>query len=127
MLVVDADQKAISGHPGAPMLAAPTTYTLWQRILRHDPAGPSWINRDRTSWASNRRRPSWSPRVVTARVTVEEGSPLGSERAEPAGIALRMPTFGTSAPMKVVVEHFGFAADPVATAAKRALGHTPNL
>lgn len=47
MLAVDAVQKAKSGHPGTPMDAAPTAYTLWQRVLRYDPAEPSWINRDR--------------------------------------------------------------------------------
>ena len=47
MLVVDAVQKAKSGHPGTPMDAAPTVYTLWQRVLRYDPADPAWINRDR--------------------------------------------------------------------------------
>ena len=47
MLAVDAIQKAKSGHPGTPMDAAPTAYTLWQRVLRYDPASPSWINRDR--------------------------------------------------------------------------------
>lgn len=47
ILVVDAVQKAKSGHPGTPMDAAPTAYTLWQRILRFDPKNPDWINRDR--------------------------------------------------------------------------------
>ena len=47
MLVVDAVQKAKSGHPGTPMDAAPTAYTLWQRVLRYDPADPNWPNRDR--------------------------------------------------------------------------------
>ena len=47
MLVVDAVQKAKSGHPGTPMDAAPTAYALWQRVLRYDPADPGWINRDR--------------------------------------------------------------------------------
>ena len=47
MLAVDAVQKAKSGHPGTPMDAAPTAYTLWQRVLRYDPADPSWLNRDR--------------------------------------------------------------------------------
>jgi transketolase len=47
MLVVDAVQKAKSGHPGTPMDAAPTAYTLWQRVLRYDPADPGWVNRDR--------------------------------------------------------------------------------
>ena len=47
MLAVDAIQKAKSGHPGTPMDAAPAAYTLWQRMLRYDPADPDWINRDR--------------------------------------------------------------------------------
>jgi transketolase len=47
MLVVDAVQKAKSGHPGTPMDAAPTAYTLWQRVLRYDPTDPGWTNRDR--------------------------------------------------------------------------------
>jgi transketolase len=47
MLAVDAVQKAKSGHPGTPMDAAPAAYTLWQRVLRYDPADPGWINRDR--------------------------------------------------------------------------------
>src|SRR5579862_90517 len=47
MLAVDAVQKAKSGHPGTPMDAAPTAYTLWQRVLRYDPAAPAWLNRDR--------------------------------------------------------------------------------
>ena len=47
VLAADAIQKANSGHPGTPMGAAPTAYSLWQRILRYDPAAPRWINRDR--------------------------------------------------------------------------------
>jgi transketolase len=46
-LAIDAIQKANSGHPGTPMGAAPTAYTLWQRILRYDPQRPDWLNRDR--------------------------------------------------------------------------------
>jgi transketolase len=47
LLAADAVQKAKSGHPGTPMGAAPTAYTLWQRQLRYDPAAPEWMNRDR--------------------------------------------------------------------------------
>ena len=46
-LAIDAIQKANSGHPGTPMGAAPTAYTLWQRFLRYDPEQPMWPNRDR--------------------------------------------------------------------------------
>ena len=46
-LAIDAIQKANSGHPGTPIDAAPTAYTLWQRFLRYAPDDPRWINRDR--------------------------------------------------------------------------------
>ena len=46
-LSIDAVQAANSGHPGAPMALAPLVYTLWNRILRFDPADPIWPNRDR--------------------------------------------------------------------------------
>jgi transketolase len=46
-LSIDAIQKANSGHPGTPMALAPLAYTLWQRILRFDPADPIWPGRDR--------------------------------------------------------------------------------
>jgi len=46
-LAVDAVQKANSGHPGMPMGAAAMAYTLWARHMKHDPADPSWVDRDR--------------------------------------------------------------------------------
>jgi transketolase len=46
-LAVDAVQKANSGHPGAPMGAAPMAYALWNRVLKHNPADPAWPDRDR--------------------------------------------------------------------------------
>ena len=46
-LAIDAVQKANSGHPGAPMGLAACAYVLWQRHLRHNPADPTWFNRDR--------------------------------------------------------------------------------
>ena len=46
-LTIDAVQKAASGHPGAPMGLAPVAYTLWDRLLKHNPADPSWPDRDR--------------------------------------------------------------------------------
>lgn len=46
-LAVDAIQKAGSGHPGTPLDAAPTAYTLWRQFLRYDPRDPHWANRDR--------------------------------------------------------------------------------
>ena len=46
-LAVDGVQKAKSGHPGAPMGAAPMAYALWSRFLKHNPANPTWADRDR--------------------------------------------------------------------------------
>jgi transketolase len=46
-LSMDAVQKANSGHPGAPMGAAPMAYVLWTRFLRHSPTDPRWPDRDR--------------------------------------------------------------------------------
>ena len=46
-LTIDAVQAANSGHPGAPMGLAPAGYTLWNRVLRFDPADPIWPARDR--------------------------------------------------------------------------------
>ena len=46
-LAADAAEKAKSGHPGMPMGAAATAYTLWMRHLKHNPAAPAWPDRDR--------------------------------------------------------------------------------
>jgi transketolase len=47
MLSIDGVQRADSGHPGAPMGLAPAAYVLFTRIMRFNPANPSWPNRDR--------------------------------------------------------------------------------
>ncbi|WP_188964298.1 transketolase [Deinococcus aquiradiocola] len=46
-LSIDGVQQANSGHPGAPLGAAPMAYTLWQDFLRHNPRNPHWPGRDR--------------------------------------------------------------------------------
>src|SRR3970040_1244028 len=46
-LSAEAVQKAESGAPGLPMVAAPGGYSLWTRHLRHNPHNPQWVNRDR--------------------------------------------------------------------------------
>ena len=46
-LAMDAVQKANSGHPGTPMALAPVAYTLYTRVMRHNPANAAWPNRDR--------------------------------------------------------------------------------
>jgi transketolase len=46
-LAMDAVQKANSGHPGMPMGMAEIAVALWGGHYRHNPANPSWSNRDR--------------------------------------------------------------------------------
>ena len=47
VLAMDAVEQAGSGHPGTAMSLAPAAYLLFQEILRHDPADPGWLGRDR--------------------------------------------------------------------------------
>ena len=46
-LSMDAVQQANSGHPGAPMGMADIAQVLWTDFLAHNPADPTWANRDR--------------------------------------------------------------------------------
>ena len=55
-LSIDAVQAANSGHPGTPMALAPLVYTLWNRVMRFDPADPIWP--PRCSPARRIRHPS---------------------------------------------------------------------
>ncbi len=47
LLAVDAVQAANSGHPGLPLGTADMATVLWTRFLKHNPANPTWANRDR--------------------------------------------------------------------------------
>jgi transketolase len=47
VLAMDAVEAAGSGHPGTAMSLAPAAYLLYQRVMRHDPADPNWLGRDR--------------------------------------------------------------------------------
>nr|WP_130348724.1 transketolase [Herbihabitans rhizosphaerae] len=47
VLAADAVENCGSGHPGTAMSLAPTAYTLFQRVMRHDPADAEWPARDR--------------------------------------------------------------------------------
>ncbi|MEV0679468.1 transketolase [Actinosynnema sp. NPDC050436] len=47
VLAADAVQKVGNGHPGTAMSLAPLAYTLFQRVMRHDPADADWPGRDR--------------------------------------------------------------------------------
>lgn len=44
---IEMVEKANSGHPGMALGAAPLIWTLYKDALKHNPANPSWINRDR--------------------------------------------------------------------------------
>lgn len=46
-LSIDGVQAANSGHPGAPLGAAPMAYVVWQDFLRFNPRNPEWAGRDR--------------------------------------------------------------------------------
>ncbi|WP_437040058.1 transketolase [Streptomyces sp. enrichment culture] len=47
VLAADAVQKVGNGHPGTAMSLAPAAYTLFQKVMRHDPADANWVGRDR--------------------------------------------------------------------------------
>ncbi|WOC14167.1 transketolase [Gordonia sp. MP11Mi] len=47
VLAADAVQNCGSGHPGTAMSLAPLAYSLYQRVMRHDPTDPAWVGRDR--------------------------------------------------------------------------------
>ena len=46
-LSIDAVEQANSGHPGLPLGTAPLAYTLWDKVMQHNPKNPNWVNRDR--------------------------------------------------------------------------------
>lgn len=46
-LAIDAVQAANCGHPGMPLGCADLATVLWGDFLKHDPADPSWPDRDR--------------------------------------------------------------------------------
>ena len=47
LLAADAVQNVGNGHPGTAMSLAPLAYLLYQNVMRHDPADPQWLGRDR--------------------------------------------------------------------------------
>jgi transketolase len=64
-------------------------------------------------------RESVLPKTIRARVAVEAGSPRGWERyAGLDGAIIGMHRFGASAPLKDVMNFFGFTADHIASVAK---------
>lgn len=47
VLAADSVQNCGSGHPGTAMSLAPLAYTLYQRVMKHDPKDTAWAGRDR--------------------------------------------------------------------------------
>jgi transketolase len=77
---------------------------------------PSWELFDRQDEAY---RESVLPRAIRPRVAVEAASPRGWERyAGVDGAIVGMHRFGASAPLKDVMNFFGFTADHIAAVAK---------
>jgi transketolase len=80
---------------------------------------PSWElfeRQDRTY------RDAVLPPSVTARVSVEQGSTLGWHRyVGTEGTTIGMKTFGASAPLKALLQKFGFTAEAVVETAKAQL------
>mmetsp|Transcript_9517 Transcript_9517/g.28759 ORF Transcript_9517/g.28759 Transcript_9517/m.28759 type:complete len:724 (+) Transcript_9517:100-2271(+) len=46
-LSIDAVERANSGHPGMPMGMAPSSFILFDKIMRYNPKNPYFYNRDR--------------------------------------------------------------------------------
>jgi transketolase len=68
-------------------------------------------------------RASVLPPAVEARVAVEAATTLGWDRyVGPRGAVIGMKTFGASAPLKVVMKHFGFTPEHVVEVALKVLG-----
>ncbi|WP_237690198.1 transketolase [Nocardioides panacisoli] len=47
VLALDAVRPPANGHPGTAMSLAPVAHLLFQKVMRHDPADPQWVGRDR--------------------------------------------------------------------------------
>jgi len=133
-LSIDAVQQARSGHPGTPMALAPLVYTLWNRVMRFDPADPTWPNRDRFVLSNDHASMLlWSVLHLTGTKAVNAdyerlGEPsvtLGWDRyVGDSGRVIGMKTFGASAPLKELQKHFGFEPEKVVAVAKETLGRT---
>ncbi len=80
---------------------------------------PSWALFERQS---REYRDRVLPPGVTARVSVEQATTFGwSKYVGPNGMSLGIDTYGTSAPYKDLLQHFGFTVDRVVAAAKQQL------
>ncbi len=98
-LCVEAYEQLASEGIKARVVSMPS----WELFEQQDPA----------------YRDSVFPPDVRARVAVEQGSTLGWDRyVGSQGCTVGMETFGASAPLKALLEKFGFTPDRIAAAAK---------
>ena len=116
---------ALDGRPDVLLLATGSEVSLCVRayeqlksegIKARVISMPSW---ELFESQSQEYRDSVIPPKIAARIAVEEASTFGWERyAGLQGTVLGLNTFGLSAPMKVVAQHFGFEPEHVVAAAK---------
>jgi len=137
-LAMDMVEQARSGHPGMPMGAAAMAYVLWTRVLKHNPADPTWPDRDRFVLSAGHgcallysllhltgydlplrelqrfrqwgsRTPGHSERGVTPGVEVTTG-PLGQGFANGVGMAMaeRMLAARFNCPGHTLVDHYTY-------------------
>ena len=145
-LAMDAVQKANSGHPGAPMGLAEVAVALWTRHLKHNPADPHWLDRDRFVLSNGHssmllyallhltgyelpidelrnfrqlhsRTPGHPEVGITPGVETTTG-PLGQGLAN---AVVGLDRYGESAPGGVLFKYFGFTATNVADTVRSVL------
>ncbi len=138
VLSMDIVQKAKSGHPGAPMGMADIAEVLWRGFLKHNPANPNWVNRDRFILSNghgsallysllhltgydvsvedlkqfrqlNSKTPGHPEYGYTAGVETTTG-PLGQGLANAVGMALAEKTLAAqfNRPNHIIVDHFTY-------------------
>ncbi len=120
---------APDGRPDVLLLATGSEVTLcidaYEQLLSEGIKArvismPSWELFERES---REYRDRVLPPEITARVAVEEAATFGWERYTGFdGTVLGLHTFGLSAPVKVVEQHFGFAPAHVVAAAREQVG-----
>lgn len=86
---------------------------------------PSWELFERQDMAY---KISVLPPQITARVSIEQSSTFGwAQYVGSRGTSIGMTSFGASAPLKSLQEHFGFTADAVVEAAREQLALTKSV
>jgi transketolase len=102
-LAIDAHETLLSQGIRARVVSMPS----WD-LFEHQPAS---------------YRDSVLPPTVTARIAIEQAAALGWERyVGGAGKVIAMKSFGQSAPLKELLQKFGFEPDRVVSAAREMLG-----